>query len=92
MSMHIQALFDSGQITLLVIAILMIEAVVFAIYFRRIPGVFAGLAAAGCLVLALRAALLQQTWMSIAFLLSLSLLFHILEVLQWLRHAKHQHQ
>jgi hypothetical protein len=90
--MNIQALFDSGQITLFVIAILMIEALVFAIYFRRIPGVLAGLAAAACLVLALRAALLQQTWMSIAFLLSLSLLFHIMEVMQWLRRAKHQPQ
>jgi hypothetical protein len=92
MSTNIQALFDSGQITFFIIAILMIEAVVVAIYFRRIPGVLAGLGAAACLVLALRAALLQQTWMNIAFLLSLSLLFHILEVLQWLRHAKHQHQ
>jgi uncharacterized membrane protein len=90
--MNLEALFQSGNIAFLIAAIMLAEALFFAKYFKRLPGLFAGLAAGACLVFALRAALMQQAWTSIALFLALSFVFHILEILQWLRIAKHQPQ
>ena len=87
--MSFEALFHSGNIAILIIAIMLAEAVFFARYLRRFPGMLAGLAAGACLVLAMRSALLQQHWTSIAIFLSLSFVFHVLEILQWLRVTKH---
>jgi CBS-domain-containing membrane protein len=88
----LESLFQSGHIAIVILAVMALEAVLFARYFRRVPGLFAGLGAGVCLVLALRAALLQQDWTHIGFFLVLSFVFHILEIRQWLHHAKHQPQ
>jgi hypothetical protein len=88
--MNLEALFQSGNIALLILAIMLAEAMFFVRYLRRFLGMLAGLAAGACLVLALRSALLQQAWTSIALFLSLSFVFHVVEILQWLRLAKHQ--
>lgn len=90
--MSLEALFQSGNIAVLIIVVMLAETLFFARYFRRFPGMFAGLAAGACLVLALRAALLDQAWTNIAFYLSLSFFFHIMEIRQWLRLAKLQPQ
>jgi hypothetical protein len=90
--MSLEALFQSGNIAVLIIAIMVAEAILLAPVFKRIPGMLAGLAAGACLVLALRAALLQHAWPSIAIFLCLSFVFHVMEILQWLRLAKQQPQ
>lgn len=90
--MSLEALFQSGDITYLFIAVMAVEALLFAGCFKRIPGLFAGLAAGACLVLALRSALLDQPWTFVAFFVSLSFVFHVMEIRQWLRHPKPQQQ
>ena len=90
--MSFEALFQSGNIAILILAIMLAEALFFARYLKRFPGMIAGLAAGACLVLAMRSALLQQPWSSIAIFLSLSFVFHVLEILQWLRVTKHSPQ
>lgn len=90
--MSLQSLFQSGNVAFIIVAIILAEGLFFARYIKRYPGLLAGLAAGAFLVLALRAALLQQSWTVIALFLFLSFAFHILEVLQWLRLAKHQPQ
>jgi hypothetical protein len=89
-----EPLFQSGQITYLLLAVLAAEALFFVRAHRKAPGLLAsrlaGLASAGCVVLGLRSALLQDTWMTVALFLSLSFLFHFVDVLQWLRLVKHQ--
>jgi MFS superfamily sulfate permease-like transporter len=90
--MSLDVLFQTGNIAWIVLAIMAAEALFFARYFKRLPGMLLGLAAGASLVLALRAALLQQGWTSIALFLSLSFVFHVMEILQWLRLAKHQPQ
>jgi CBS-domain-containing membrane protein len=84
--------FQSGTVALLIAAIMLSEALFFALYFKKVPGLLAGLAAGACLVFALRAALLQQSWTTIAIFLAFSFVFHVLEILQWLHQAKHQPQ
>lgn len=90
--MSFEALFQSGNIAILILAIMLAEALFFARYLKRFPGMLAGLAAGACLVLAMRSALLQQPWSSTAIFLSLSFVFHVLEILQWLRVTKHSPQ
>ncbi len=90
--MSFEALFQSGNIAILILAIMLAEALFFARYLKRFPGMLAGLAAGACLVLAMRSALLQQPWTSTAIFLSLSFVFHVLEILQWLRVTKHSPQ
>jgi hypothetical protein len=89
--MSFDSLFQSGNIALVIIAIMVVEAVLLLGLIKRFPGIFFGLAAGGCIVLALRAALLQQSWTSIALFLGLSFVFHALEIVQWLRLAKNHH-
>jgi hypothetical protein len=62
--------------------------VVLARQIRHMPAILGGLGAGACLVLALRAALLQQGWPQIALFLAISFVFHAFEVRQWLRQAK----
>ena len=90
--MSLESLFTSGNVVFLIVAVMLAEALFFARYVKHFPGILAGLAAGACLVFALRAALLQQAWTSIAFFLALSFVFHALEILQWLRLAKQQPQ
>lgn len=89
--MSFEALFQSGDIAFALLAIMLVEALALAVYARRFPGILLGLAAGACLILALRASLLQQSWQMIALFLVMSFVFHIVEIAQWLRLARHQH-
>jgi MFS superfamily sulfate permease-like transporter len=84
----IAELYQSGHIALIIVAIMVLEAVIFARYFKKIPAVFAGLAAGICLVMALRASLLQQGWPTIGVFLALGAGLHVVELWQWLRMAR----
>lgn len=86
--MSFESFYQSGQVTYLIIAVMVVEIIYFARDFKRNARLLAGLAAGVCLVLALRAALLQQSWTMVAFFVLLSFGFHILELLQWLRPQK----
>jgi hypothetical protein len=90
--MSLEALFQSGNIVWVILVVMIAEAVILRSYMKQVPAMAASLAAGGCLVLALRAALQQQSWIYIALFLSLGFLFHILEIWQWMRIAKHQPQ
>jgi hypothetical protein len=90
--MNFESLFQSGNIALVIIAIMVVEALLLSGLIKRFPVLLSGLAAGGCMVLALRAALLQQSWTIIALFLGLSFVFHALEILQWLRLAKNHQQ
>lgn len=90
--MTMEPLFQSGHIAFVILAVMALEALILARYFKRLPAMFAGLGAGACLVLALRAALLQQGWTMIAIFLALSFVFHITEIRQWLRLLKYQPQ
>jgi hypothetical protein len=90
--MNFPALFQSGNIVWVIILIMLAESVILRNYMRRAPAMAASLAAGGCLVLALRAALQQQSWTYVALFLSLGFVFHILEIWQWMRIVKHQPQ
>ncbi len=80
----------SGTITLVILAILLVEALFYIFYFKRLRGMLATLCAGACLVLALRAALLHHSTNELALFLGIGFLFHILEVWQWLKMSKHQ--
>lgn len=75
-----------GSVTAVILAVLVIEAVIVSVYLvrtgrtLRLPGFLAGLAAGGCLVLALREALTNGGWVMIAIFLSLSFLAHAIEL------------
>lgn len=86
--MSMGGLFESGAVTLLILAVMAVEAVLLRHYLRALPVLAAGLAAGAALVLALRAALLQQHWHMIALFLVLSFVFHLVEIQQCLRLAK----
>lgn len=88
--MTLDQLFQSGNIALLILAVMLAEALFFRHHIRNYPGILAGLGAGAALVLALRAALLQQGTGMIAMFLSLSFVFHILEIWQWLRLTRQQ--
>jgi MFS superfamily sulfate permease-like transporter len=88
--MSFEALYQSGNIAYVILALMVVEALVLARYFRRLPGLLTGLFAGACFVLALRAALLQQSWMMIGSFLALAFVFHVTEVWQWLRLTKTQ--
>ena len=76
----------SGAVTVVILCVLVIEAVIVSVYLvrrnqkPRLPGFLAGLAAGGCLVLALRAALTGDGWAMIAMYLTLSFLAHAIEL------------
>ena len=76
----------SGAVTVVILCVLVIEAVIVSVYLvrrnqkPRLPGFLAGLAAGGCLVLALREALTNGGWVMIAIFLTLSFLAHAIEL------------
>ena len=80
-----------GSVTGVILAVLVIEAVVVSVFLVRtgrtsgLPGFLAGLAAGGCLVLALREALTGGGWTMIAIFLTLSFLAHAIELALRLR-------
>ncbi len=80
----------SGFIAIVILLILAAEALFYVVYLKRLRGMLATLAAGACLVLALRAALLQHSTGELALFLGFGFIFHILEVWQWLKMSKHQ--
>jgi hypothetical protein len=86
--MSLEPFFQSGSITYVILAVMLAEGLFLARYFKRFPGMISGLAAGASLVLALRAALIGQGWIVIAAFLTLSFVFHLMEIWQWLRLAK----
>jgi hypothetical protein len=90
--MNLEVLFQSGNIVWVILVVMIAEAMILLRYMKRVPAMAASLAAGASLVLALRAALLQQSWFYVALFLSLGFVFHILEIWQWMRIAKHQPQ
>ena len=90
MMQQLDAFIGSGLITLVILSILATEALFYIFYLKSLRGMLATLAAGACLVLALRAALLQHSSGEVALFLTLGFVFHVLEVRQWLKMSKHQ--
>jgi membrane-bound ClpP family serine protease len=90
--MNFEAIFQSGNIAWLIIVVMLVEAILLLRYFKNAPAMAASLAAGACLVLALRAALIQQNWTYVAMFLTLGFVFHILEIWQWMQIARRQPQ
>jgi Na+-translocating ferredoxin:NAD+ oxidoreductase RnfE subunit len=82
----------SGTITVVVLAILGAEVLAYTFYFKRLRKMLASLFAGACVVLALRAALLNHSNSEVGIFLALGFVFHILEVWQWLKTTKRQPQ
>ena len=80
-----QPLFDNGAVVLIILAFVVIEAAALAVLHRKtgrgIPTIpmLANLAAGGCLMLAIRAALLDHPWTWIGFLMALALAAHLID-------------
>jgi RsiW-degrading membrane proteinase PrsW (M82 family) len=79
-------LFQTGRIVDLVLALMVVEGVLLAIYHRRrgrgIPaaGLVANLLAGGCLLLAVRAALTHAGWPVVSLWLAAALLAHLADL------------
>jgi hypothetical protein len=84
----IEAYFTSGTATLVILALMAVEAHLLARLIKRIPAIQWGLLAGAMIVLALGAALTQQRYELIGVLLAIGLLFHLLEIRQWQKLAK----
>jgi hypothetical protein len=84
----IEEFFTSGHVVYLILALMLVEVIVLAKFLRRVPAMFWGLCAGGCLVLALWAALVAQGAALIGLFLTMSFVCHLLEVQQWLSLAK----
>ena len=80
-----EALFDNGSIVLIILALVVIEAAVLLLLHRRtgrgIPHVpmLANLLAGGCLMLAIRSALLDHSWTWIGLFMALALIAHLVD-------------
>jgi alpha-beta hydrolase superfamily lysophospholipase len=82
--MMLEAAFTSGAVAMIVVAVMLSEALLLRRHMRKLPVIAWGLSAGACLAMALWAALSQQSWPVVAGCLLLSLVFHLLEVRQWL--------
>jgi hypothetical protein len=82
--MIFEAAFSSGAVAMIVVTVMLSEAVLLRRYMRKLPVIAWSLSAGTCLAMALWAALSQQSWPVVAACLLLSLVFHLLEVRQWL--------
>ena len=80
-----QPLFDNGAVVLIILVFVVIEATALAVFHRKtgrgIPMIpmLANLAAGGCLMLAIRAALLDHPWTWIGFLMAVALAAHLID-------------
>jgi hypothetical protein len=83
----IEELYKSGNVALVILAIMAIEALYFSRYYKKLPAILLGLCAGACMILALRAALLQQNWTVIASFLVVGAIIHLIEIWQWLKIA-----
>jgi hypothetical protein len=81
-------IIGSGEITLIILAILSAEALLYLLFFKRLRKMLATLGAGACLVLALRAALIGQGSSVVASFLSVGFIFHVVEIWQWLKMSK----
>jgi len=82
--MSFESLITSGRIADVILIVLVLEALCVGFFLARggknyLPYI-AGLAAGGCLVLALRAALIDSGWLYVAVFLTLSLFAHAAEM------------
>ena len=91
--MFVGSLFENGSVVLIILGLVVIEAAVLIAYHRKtkrgiapIP-MLANLAAGGCLMLAIRAALLDQSWTTVGLFMALSLVAHLLDFGSRLRPA-----
>lgn len=79
-----QALFETGRIVDLILALFAVEAIVAVVLFRRsgrrLSGLLANLAAGACLLLGVRAALVGADWPVVALWIGLSLPFHLADL------------
>ncbi len=78
-------MFETGGVILVILGLVVIEAAALAVFHQRtgrgIPllPMLANLAAGGCLMLAIRAALLDQDWPMIGMFMGLALIAHLLD-------------
>ena len=79
-------LVRSGRIAEIALAILCLEAVVLIVLCRQrrradqLPGLLAHIAAGACLLLALRAALVDASWLAVALPLAGALVAHTIDL------------
>jgi hypothetical protein len=83
-----EKIFTLQHVPLLALAVLAAEAIILRRWLAMAPGIVWCLLAGGALVLALGAALMGHGFIVIAPFLTLSFVFHILELRQWLIIAK----
>ena len=79
------ALFDDGSVVLVILVLVAIEAAALLAYRRKtghgiatLP-MLANLAAGGCLMLAIRAALLDHPWTAVGLFMALALIAHLID-------------
>lgn len=80
-----ETLFNSGAIVLVILVLVVIEAVLLVLFHRKtgrglatLP-MLANLAAGGCLMLAIRSALLDHSWTIIGLFMALALIAHLID-------------
>ena len=80
-----EALFNNGSIVFIILALVVIEAAALLVLYRKtgrgIPTtpMIANLIAGGCLMLAIRSALLDHPWAWIGLFMALSLVAHLVD-------------
>lgn len=80
-----EALFDNGSIVLIILALVVIEAAALLALYRKtgrgIPTtpMLANLIAGGCLMLAIRSALLDHPWTWTGLFMGLALVAHLID-------------
>ena len=80
-----ETLFDNGSIVLIILALVVIEAAALLALYRKtgrgIPAIpmLANLIAGGCLMLAIRSALLDHEWTLTGFFMALALIAHLVD-------------
>jgi uncharacterized membrane protein len=79
---------ESGNIVFAILAAMAVEALLLRRYIAKNPAILAGLAAGACLMLALRAALIDAGMSQVVIWLTASLLCHGIELILWMRQGK----
>ena len=80
-----EALFDNGVVVLIILVLVVIEATALALFHRKtgrgIPHLplLANLVAGGCLMLAIRSALLDHPWTWTGLFMALALIAHLVD-------------
>lgn len=85
----LEKFFASGHVADAILLLMALEALAIIILIRRLKSLssagilLAGVAAGACLVLALRAALKDAAWQTVALFLILALVAHVVELRLW---------